>query len=186
MHNLMVMLTFPFFYPKYPFWAKFVQKNKIFSLSWNLLPRLIRICTIQYWCSLCLRLGIPFLGKFGPKGQNCQFKLKFGFKSAKFNSEFTLSVFNRKYLFWTNLAQKIKIISLSWNLVLRLIRVWLFNAEFIFFWPKNSFLEQIYPTKIEVVCWSWNLEPRLIEICRIWRWFSIFPLLDRKYYFSIN
>ena len=26
----------------------------------------------------CFRPETPFLGKFGPKNQNCQFKLKFG------------------------------------------------------------------------------------------------------------
>ena len=40
--------------------------------------------------------------------------------------------------------------------------------------------------KIKIICWSWNLEPRLIRICRIRLGFSIFPFLDRKYYFSIN
>ena len=28
-------------------------------------------------CLLCFPLEIPFLGKFSPKTQNCQFKLKF-------------------------------------------------------------------------------------------------------------
>ena len=111
------------------------RKSQIVSLSWNLVPRLIRICRI-YLCShflfstgntllgqiwskknqncqfkpklctksnsnmqnaivififfffslfffvffvflfVCLRLEIFFLGKFGPKNQNCQFKLK--------------------------------------------------------------------------------------------------------------
>ena len=27
---------------------------------------------------ICFRQEISFLGKFGPKNQNCQFKLKFG------------------------------------------------------------------------------------------------------------
>ena len=26
---------------------------------------------------VCFRLEIPFLGKFGPKSQNCQFQMKF-------------------------------------------------------------------------------------------------------------
>ena len=39
----------------------------------------IRICRIQWLCSLFLfRPQIPFLGKFGPKNQNCQFILKCG------------------------------------------------------------------------------------------------------------
>ena len=39
---------------KHPFWANLVQKVKIVSLSWNLVPRLIRICRIQWCCSVFL------------------------------------------------------------------------------------------------------------------------------------
>ena len=35
-------------------WANLVQKFKIVSLSWNLAPRLIQVCRIQWWCSLFL------------------------------------------------------------------------------------------------------------------------------------
>ena len=64
---------------KYHFWAHLGQKIKIISLSWNLVPRLIQISRIQRRYSLvfCFRLEFPFLGKFGPKKRNCQFKLKF-------------------------------------------------------------------------------------------------------------
>ena len=64
---------------KYPFWENLVQNIKIVILSWNLIPRLIWICRIQWWCSLFyFRPETPFLLKFGPKNQNCQFKMKFG------------------------------------------------------------------------------------------------------------
>ena len=57
------------------------------------------------------------LGKFGPKDQNFQFKLKFGSQanSDMKNSKtlFHFSVLDGKYLFWANLVQKIKIVSLS-------------------------------------------------------------------------
>ena len=63
---------------KYLFWVNFVQKMQTVRLSWNLLPRLILTCTIQWRCSLFyFRLEIFFLGKYGPKYQNCQFMLKF-------------------------------------------------------------------------------------------------------------
>ena len=63
---------------KYLFWVNLVQKLKIISLSWNFVPRLIQICRIPWWCSLFLfSTGNTFLGKFGPKNQNCQFELKF-------------------------------------------------------------------------------------------------------------
>ena len=79
MQNSMVMFILSVFDLKYPFWANLVQKIKIVTLSWNLVPTLIRTWRIQWWCSffLFLRENILF-GKFGPKSQNCHFKLKFG------------------------------------------------------------------------------------------------------------
>ena len=68
MQNLTVMFTFFVFDWKHLFWVNLVQKIKIFSLGRNLVPRLIQICRIQWWCSLfCLRLEIPFLVKCGLK-----------------------------------------------------------------------------------------------------------------------
>ena len=62
----------------YLFWLNFVQKVKIISSSWKIISRLIQICSVPWWCSLFLFLtGNTFLGKFGPKNQNCQFELKF-------------------------------------------------------------------------------------------------------------
>ena len=63
-----------------------------------------------------LRSEIPFLSKFGPKNQNCQFKVKLD-NYTNSNMEnlmvmFTFFVFDRKYSFWANLVQKIKIVSL--------------------------------------------------------------------------
>ena len=62
-------------------------------------------------------LEIPFLGKFGPKNQNCQFKLKFGTRT---NSDmqnslvmFTFSVFDWKYFVGQIWLKKIKIVSLN-------------------------------------------------------------------------
>ena len=102
MHTSMMMLTFSVFEQKYPFWTNLFQKTKIFSLSWNLVPRLIRICTIQWWCSLFLfQTGNTI---FGSKSQNCQFKLKF---STQTNSNmqnsmgtFCLSLFRSEILFF--------------------------------------------------------------------------------------
>ena len=74
---------------------------------------------------ICFRPDIPFLGKFGPKNQNCQFKLKFGTynnsNKLKFGTQsnlnmqnsvvtFTFPVFDQKYPFWANLTQKFKIV----------------------------------------------------------------------------
>ena len=61
---------------KYRFWANLVQNIKKVSLSWNMVPRLIRICRVHWLCSL-----FPFLtkniqntlfGQIWPKIQNCQ------------------------------------------------------------------------------------------------------------------
>ena len=79
MQNSMAMFIFSAFRWDYPFWANLVQLIKIVRLSWNLVPRLIRICKINVMVHLIyFRLKIPFFGKFGPKYQNCQFILKFG------------------------------------------------------------------------------------------------------------
>ena len=54
-----------------------------------------------------------FLGKFGPKNQSCQFKLKFGAKT-NLNMQssvvvFTFAVLDRKHPFWENFNQKISV-----------------------------------------------------------------------------
>ena len=56
MQNSMMLLTIFVFEWRYLFWANLVQKVKIISWIWNLVPRLIRICRIQWWCSLFLLL----------------------------------------------------------------------------------------------------------------------------------
>ena len=57
-----------------------------------------------------------FLGKFGPKTQNCLFKVEFGSKtnSSMQNSvmTFIFRALDQKYIFWVNLVQKVKIVSL--------------------------------------------------------------------------
>ena len=52
MQSSIVVFAFAFLDVKHPFWANLVQKIKIVSLSWNLVPRLIWICRIKWWCSL--------------------------------------------------------------------------------------------------------------------------------------
>ena len=113
---------------KYPFWINWVQKLKIISLSWNLVHRLIQVCRIPWRCSLFLFLtGSTFLGRCDPKNQNFQFELKFcTYNNLNMQNSmmvFTFSVLNQKNLFGVNLVHKIKIVSLSWNLVPRLIRI---------------------------------------------------------------
>ena len=103
----------------HPFWVNLVQKTKIVSLSWNLVPVLIWISTIQWWCSVFpfltenVHLGRGGGDKFGPKNQNYQFELKFGTwtNSNMHNSLeiLTLSVFDQKYPFWQIWSKKPKL-----------------------------------------------------------------------------
>ena len=129
MQNSMMLFTFFVFDWKCPFWTNLVQKIKNVSLRWNLMPRLTRICRIQWRCSLFFfRPEIIFLGNFCSKNKDCQFKLKFGTQN-NWNMQnslamYTLSVLDQKYPFWANFVQKVKIVSLSWNLVASLIWIW--------------------------------------------------------------
>ena len=121
MQNLMVMFTFSFFNRKYPFWTNLIQKIKTVSLSQNLILKLIRICRIQ-WRDVhlyCFLPEAPFLGKYCPKDQNCQFKLKFGTKTNTNNTKlqniqnlmvvFNFSLSEPKYPFWTIWSKKSKL-----------------------------------------------------------------------------
>ena len=200
MQNSVMLFTFFVFKWKYPFWANLVQKMKMISLSWNLVPRLIRICRIQWWCSLflflientyfeqiwlkklklsvqgetpyfsqfkyaefngdvhsfCFWSEIPFLGRFGPKNQNYQFKLKFGtYTNSNMQNSmlmFTFSGFDWKYPFWANLVQKVKIISWSWNLVPRLNRVCRIQWWCLLFLSlmENTYFGQIWSIKLKL------------------------------------
>ena len=114
MQNLMVVFMFSILDQKQTFWANLVQKIKIVNLSRNSVSTLIRICRIQWWCHFfCFRLETSFLGKFGPKNQNCQFKMKFSIqtKSNMQNSMVVLifSFLNGKHSFWVNLLKKSKL-----------------------------------------------------------------------------
>ena len=60
------------------FWANFLKKSNlsVYVENWNL----DQIEYAEFNDGLhffCFRLEAPFLGKFGSKDQNCQFKLKF-------------------------------------------------------------------------------------------------------------
>ena len=136
---------------KYPFWANLVLKIKIDTLSWNFVRTLVRTCRIQSWCYFfCFWSEIPFLGKLCPKHQNSHFKLKFGtYTNSNMQNSmvmFNFFVFDRKYRFWVNLVQKVKIISWSWNLVARLIRICIIQWCCSLFWflIGNTLFGQIW------------------------------------------
>ena len=87
------------------------------------------------------------------KTKNCQFTLKFGIQTNS-NRQismvmFTFSVFHQKYLFWANFVQRIKIVTLSWNLLPRLIRIWTVHWWWwrFLFSNENTLFEQIWVKK---------------------------------------
>ena len=132
-------------------------------------------------------INTPF-GQIWKKKKNCQFKLKLdsytNLSMKSLTVVFTFSVIYRKYPFCVNLVQKIKIISLSWDLVLRLI--WICTIQwwcsfFVFDW-KYPFLANLVQ-KIKFVSFSWNLVPTLIRICTILWWCSIFLFQTRNIFF---
>ena len=71
MRNSMMMFTFSVFDHKYLSWATLFQKFEIVQS--------------KIWYKDELEYAkfkqLPFLGKFGPKNRNCQFKLKIGTKT---------------------------------------------------------------------------------------------------------
>ena len=138
-----------------------VQKVKIVTWSWNLVLRLIWISrlTNDAQC-LCFIIEITFFfcKYFGPKNQNCGCQLKFGTYT---NSNIlnlmvmrSFSVLNQKHCFRSNVVQKIKIVTLAWNLVPRLFwrwesicRCWLF-----IFYTRNKGFGKIWWKKTKLLC----------------------------------
>ena len=77
------------------------------------------------------------------------------------------SVFYWKYPFWVNLVQKLKIVSLNWNFVLRLIQIcripWWYST--FMFSTGHTFLGKFDP-KNQNCLFELNFGYRLIWICR--------------------
>ena len=118
-----VVFTFSVLDQKNPLWVNLVKKIKIVSLIWNLVPRLIWISGIQWWCSLFLLLNINiFLVQIWSKNPKLfvqsEIWYKDQFEYAKFNGGVYFICFRLK------IATLFAIVSLSWKSVLRLIRIW--------------------------------------------------------------
>ena len=95
---------------------------------------------------------------------------------------FTFFVFDQKYLFWANLAQKIKIMTLIWNLVASLIRICRkqkFCSLFFCFRSEYSFLANLFKV-IKIVSLRLNLVASLIRIYTIQRCCSVFSFSTRN------
>ena len=120
-----------------------------------------------------------FLTNLVKKNQNCQFKLNFStYTNSNMQNSmvvFILFVSDWKYPFWTHLFQKIKTVSLRWNLeplLIRILRIqW--RCSLFLFWTGNKLLGNLIQ-KIKIVSLSWNLVPRLIRICKTQWWCSLF------------
>ena len=110
----MTVFTFSVSDWKYPFWVKLVQKKSKLSVQaeiWHLAKFLYAelIGAVPFFC---FRSEKPFLGKFGPRNQNFQFRLNFG-TQTNLNMQnsmmmFTSPVFDRKYLFGQICSKKSK------------------------------------------------------------------------------
>ena len=72
------LFTFSVLEHENPFLVNLVQKIKIFSLNWNLLPRLIRLYKLNNDVHFfCFKQQISFLGKIVSKTQKGLLKMKF-------------------------------------------------------------------------------------------------------------
>ena len=118
MQSSVVLFTFSDFDHKYPFWVNLARKIKIVSLSlkFGTQPNLNMQNSMLMFNSSVLT-GIPFLGKFGPKNQNCPLKLKLSTQtnSNMQNSMITVHLIcvRLEMLFLTKLDPKNQIVSLN-------------------------------------------------------------------------
>ena len=100
---------------------------------------------------------------------NRQFSLKLGLSLVRiWMKMFTFPVFHQKYSCWASLYHKIKIVSLSWNLVPKLI--WICRSQW---WGSLFLLSTVWTSLIQkdkIVSLSWNLVPRIIRVWRIQWW----------------
>ena len=94
MHNSVVLFIFSVFDWKYPFMANFILEVEVWYLEFQICRIHKSFTFFRFWPD------ILFLGKIGPRNQNCQFKLKFGILT-NWNMQnslliLTFSVFDRK------------------------------------------------------------------------------------------
>ena len=149
-----------------------------------MIPRLNWRSRFQWRCLLFpFSTGNALFGQIWAQNSKL-FRVKFRPKTnSNWNMQnsmvvFTFSVFERKYPFWANLFQKITIVSLSWNLVLGLIR--LCRIEWCSLFPfsiGNTLFEQILSVSAEI----WYLDYLNIYNSMMVFTFSVF---NRKYTFK--
>ena len=143
---------------------KISETNSNFHVKLSTTGKSLMFTFFRFWPQ------ITYLGKFGPKSQNSQLKLKM--QNSIMVTFFDLKLENHC---WVNLVQKIKIVRLSWNLVPRLIWICRRCGSFYLYYDWKYPFRANLVHKIEFVLLSWNLVPRLIRICRI-QWYGSFNL----------
>ena len=181
---------------KYPFLAKFGPKtqNRKFRLKFCRKSSLnMQNSMVIFIFYLFIHSFILLLTRNSVFGQICSKNLKLFVQSEIWypdhNSNmqnsmvvFILSALDRKYPFWTHLFQKLKIVSLRWNLVLRLIWIWKIEWSYLFFFVfdrKYPFFEK-FLQKIKTICWSWNLVCKWykkFEHLNFWTFLEIYKIL---------
>ena len=97
---------------------------------------------------------------------------------------FPFSVLNGKPLFWGNMVQKIKIVSLSWNMVpIQISNLNMQNSMVVFtfsVWEWKHWFGVNLVEKFNIVSLKENLVPKPIRICRIYWRCSLFMFSTRN------
>ena len=85
------------------------------------------------------------------------------FEYVKFDADFHFFHFlYRKCPLWFDLVQKFKIVSLSWNLIPRLFRIFVGSVHLFCFRPFSSFVEKIY---LAFYCYLITLPAAYLQSC---------------------
>ena len=136
-----------------------------------MVPNLIWICKSHGYVHFSrFRQEIPFLGQHWPQNSRLYDYSEIWFLDlcdyAEFNDDVHFSVLDQKYPFWAKLVQKIKIVSLSQNLVSRLIWIckvqWWCSPFFVFYWEYPFWANLV--KKLKFVCLKRNLVPTITVI----------------------
>ena len=122
-----MVFTFLVLAHKYRFWGSSIHNIKIFRLSWNLVPKPIWVCTIQWWCSLFQFLNVNTLSlKIWSRKSKLFVLAEMSyldyFEYAGLNGDVRFFCFGLEILFLEKFdAKNQKILNLCWNLVSTII-----------------------------------------------------------------
>ena len=135
-------------------------------------------------------MEIPFLGKFGPKNQNYQFKLKFGtYTNSNMQNSLGMFLF---FCFWSEIHFLGKFGPKNQNYQFKLkfatytnlkMKNWIVMFTFSVFDWEYAFWATLIQ-KIKIVSWRWKSILKLIQICRIQYGCSFLLFLIKNMYFG--